>query len=66
MTSKYPDVRITERDRFAISLKTTAGFRHHKLNLQIQPFAALPVNNSFAEMSQPPLTPKTCSSSKRQ
>lgn len=28
----YPDVRITDNERFAISLKAKAGFRHQRLN----------------------------------
>jgi hypothetical protein len=42
----YPDVRITERVRSAISRKTTAGLRHHKLNMHFEEISFLPVNGS--------------------
>lgn len=35
-THTYPDVRITDKERSAIPLKTTAGFKHHKLNKHVQ------------------------------
>jgi hypothetical protein len=42
----YPDVRITERVRSAISRKTTAGLRHHKLIVLFQAISSSPVNGS--------------------
>ena len=32
----YPDVNTTDKERLAISLKTTAGFKHHKLKVCVQ------------------------------
>lgn len=31
----YPDVKITESERVARSLKTTDGFKHHKLIVHV-------------------------------
>lgn len=31
-----PDVKMTDNERFAISWNTTAGFKHHKLNVCVQ------------------------------
>lgn len=42
----YPEVRITERVRSAISRKTTAGLRHHKLIVHFEEISSLPVNGS--------------------
>lgn len=33
----YPDVNITDREAPAMSLNTTAGFKHHKLRECFQP-----------------------------
>lgn len=43
----YPDVRITERERLAISRKTTAGLKHHKLNMHFKPLVALPAHGTL-------------------
>lgn len=32
----YPDVNTTDKERSATSLKTTAGFKHHKLKVCVQ------------------------------
>lgn len=37
----YPDVKITDNEALAMSLKTTAGFKHHKLRECFQPPATL-------------------------
>jgi len=35
-TTAYPDVKMTDNDISAKSLKTTAGFMHHKLKVCVQ------------------------------
>lgn len=37
-----PDVRITDKERSAMPLKTTAGFMHHKLKVYVQTAATFP------------------------
>lgn len=36
MQYAYPDVNMTDKERSAMSLKTTAGFKHHKLKVCVQ------------------------------
>jgi hypothetical protein len=48
----YPEVRITESVRSAISWKTTAGLRHHKLIVHVEEITSLPVIGLYDEITQ--------------
>lgn len=41
----YPDVKMIDKEISAMSLKTTPGFKHHKLNVCVQSPKAFPREN---------------------